>query len=88
MFIKSALLIRLCSVLYEAETMTHFENIAGIFLGTIWGRINPFQIKNEQKLPKMVYIIPNFFNLSSTFLWKFNENLNKNSKVTDAWKFS
>ena len=34
---------------------------AGIFLGLIWGRIMaPIQFKNEQKLPKMVYIIPNF----------------------------
>ena len=34
---------------------------AGIFLGLIWGRIlAPSQFKNEQKLPKIVYIIPNF----------------------------
>ena len=42
------------------------------------------QFKNEQKLPKMVYIIPNFLVIH------FGENLlkirNKNSKITDAWK--
>ena len=26
--------------------------------------------------------------LSSTFWWKFHENLNTNSKVTDAWKYA
>ena len=31
------------------------------FLGLIWGaNIGPFQLKNEQKLSKMVYVIPNF----------------------------
>ena len=34
---------------------------SGIFLGLIWGQISaPSQFKNEQKLPKFVYIIPNF----------------------------
>ena len=37
------------------------QGITGIFLGLIWGQIPaPSQLKNEQKLPKMVYIIPNF----------------------------
>ena len=32
-----------------------------IFIGLIWGRIPaPSKFKNEQKLPKMVYIVPNF----------------------------
>ena len=36
-------------------------HLVGIFLGLIWGRIlAPSQFKNEQKLPKMVYIILNF----------------------------
>ena len=31
------------------------------FVGLIWGRIlAPSQLNNEQKLAKMVYIIPNF----------------------------
>ena len=31
-----------------------------VFLGLIWGGIMaPSQFKNEQNLPKMVYIIPN-----------------------------
>ena len=37
----------------------------------------PFQLKNEQKLSKMMYIIPNFL------VQHFGENLNKNYKVTD-----
>ena len=42
-----------------------FENYkAGIFLGLIWGQISALsQFKNEQKLPKMVHIIPNFLYL-------------------------
>ena len=40
---------------------SHAETYAVIFLGLIWGRIlAPSKFKNEQKLPKMVYIIPNF----------------------------
>ena len=35
--------------------------ISWIFPGKIWGRIlAPSQFKNEQKLPKIVYIIPDF----------------------------
>ena len=36
--------------------------VTGIILGLIWGPIYsaPFQFKNEQKLHKMVYIIPIF----------------------------
>ena len=42
------------------------------FLGLIWGWIlAPFQIKNMQKLPKMVYIIPSFLVLH------FGENFMK-----------
>ena len=34
---------------------------SGIFLGHIWCQISAHsQLKNEQTLPKMVYIIPNF----------------------------
>ena len=45
---------------------------AGIFLGLIWDRVSaPSQFKNEQKLPKMVYIIPNFLVL------QFDENFMK-----------
>ena len=41
----------------------------GIFLGLIWGRITaPSKFKNEQKLPKVVFIIPNFLVL------RFGEN--------------
>ena len=44
----------------------------GIFLGLIWGQISaPSQFRNEQKLPKMVYIIPNFLVLH------FGENFMK-----------
>ena len=43
---------------------------SGIFLGRIWGCILvPSQLKNEQKLPKMVYINTNFLALY------FGENL-------------
>ena len=36
-----------------------FHNL-GIFLGLIWGGISALsQLRNKQKLPKMVYIIPN-----------------------------
>ena len=38
----------------------------------IWGQVMaPSQLKNEQKLPKMVYVIPNFFVLH------FGENFMK-----------
>ena len=43
--------------------MTHLTlpEFTGIFLGLIWGRIQaPSLFKNEQKLPKMVYIIPDY----------------------------
>ena len=37
------------------------QALTGIFLDLIWGWISaPSQFKNEQKLPKMVYIVPNF----------------------------
>ena len=40
-----------------------------IFLGLIWGRMStPSQFKIEQKLPKMVHIIPNYLVL------QFSEN--------------
>ena len=52
--------------------------IPGVFLGLVWGRIStPFQLKNEQKLHKMVYIIANFLVLH------FGDP-NKNSKVSDV----
>ena len=38
--------------------------IIGIFLGQFWGQITaPSQFKNEQKLPKMIYIIHFFLAL-------------------------
>ena len=45
--------------------------------------ISPIQIQKWGKPPKMVYIFH-----SSTFWWKLHKNLNKNCKVTDAWKGS
>ena len=38
-----------------------FEMMSESFLGLIWGRISdPSQLKDEQTISKMVYIIPNF----------------------------
>ena len=66
--------------------MFAYLDLPGIYLGLISGRIPaPSQFKNEQKLPKMVYIIPNFLVLH------FGENLMKiriKMPVTDAWKFA
>ena len=55
-------------------------NYSGIFLGLIWDQISaPSQFKNEQKLPKMVYIIPNFLVLH------FGENFMKIwTKIADT----
>ena len=48
-------------ILREIYTISWSAAWAGIFLGLIWGRISAStQFKNEQKLPKIVYIIPNF----------------------------
>ena len=63
--------------------------ISGIFLGLIWGRISaPSQLKNEQKLPKMAYIILNFLVLhfgenfmkirTKVAMLQMHENLHKN----------
>ena len=58
-----------------------------MLLGLIWGQISvPFQFKNEQKLPKMVYIILNFVGLHfcenvmkiRTKIPKMHEKLQKN----------
>ena len=47
--------------------------ILGIFLGLIWGgTVAPPHFKNKQTLPKIAYIIPNFFVLHS------GENFMKN----------
>ena len=47
----------------------------GIFLGLIWG---PVPIKNQHKLPKMVYIIPNFLGLHfGEYFLKFRIKLAK-----------
>ena len=47
----------------------------GFFLGLIWGRISaPTQFEIEQKLPKMMYSIPNFLVLY------FGENFMKIQK--------
>ena len=55
---------------------------SGIFLGLISGRMtDPSQLKNQQKLHKMVYIITNFIDLH------FHKNF-MNTKATDAWKFA
>ena len=48
------------------------QQLSGIFLGLIWGRISaPSQFKNEQKLPKAMYIIIPFLVLH------FSENFIK-----------
>ena len=63
--------------------------LTGIFLGLICGRISaPSQIKNCAKLPKIVYIIPNFLVLhfGKNFMnirtkiakLQMHENLDKN----------
>ena len=50
-------------------------DVSGIFLSLTWGQISaPSQLKNEQKLPKMVYIIPNFLVLH------FGENFMKSKQ--------
>ena len=47
-------------------------SFSGIFLDLIWGRTSaPSQLKNEQKLHKMVYIFPNYLVLH------FGENFMK-----------
>ena len=60
---------------------------SGIFLGLILGRITALpQFKNEQKIPKMVYIIPNFpvlqfgknfTKIQTKIAVKMDENLHK-----------
>ena len=52
----------------------------GIFLSLIWGRIlAPFRFKSKQKLPKRVYIIPDFLVLH------FGENFMKiQTKVAET----
>ena len=54
---------------------------SGIFLGLICGRISALsQLKKEQKLPKVVYIIPNFLVLH------FGENFMKiRTKIPQLW---
>ena len=73
------------SMCFQTETKYLKYSITGnpfnsgsvIFLGLIWGRIStPSQFKNEQKLPKFLVL-------------HFGENfMNKNRKVTDAYKFA
>ena len=54
------------------QLVFYILNNAEIFLGLIWGRLMASsQFKNEQKLPKMVYIIHNFLVLH------FGENFMK-----------
>ena len=53
---------------------------AGIFLGLIWA----FPIQKWAKTSENGVYHSQL--LSSTFWWKFHENPNKKSKVTDAWK--
>ena len=78
--------------------------IAGIFLGLIWVQISaPSLIKNEQKLPKMVYSISNILALhcGEKFIkirtkiakLQMHENLHKNVNekmfsFTFLYKFS
>ena len=59
--------------IWNLPSNMEFENyMTGIFLCLIWGQISaPSQLKNEQKLPKMVHIIPNFLYLH------FGENFMK-----------
>ena len=65
------------------------QALTGIFLDLIWGQISSSsQFKNEQKLPKMVYIILNFlvlhFGENFMKIWtkipklQIYENLHKN----------
>ena len=52
-----------------------FNSRSGIFLGLIWGRISALsQLRKKQKLPKMVYIIPDFLVLH------FGENFIKSEQ--------
>ena len=56
----------------RAAEINHQNQESEIFLGLIWGRISfPSQLKNEQKLLKMVYINTNFLVLH------FGENFMK-----------
>ena len=76
-----------------AQVTPHSDcEIPGIFLVLIWGRISALsQLKNEQKLSKMVYIIPNFmvlhFGENSTKIrtkiakLQMHENLHENVKT-------
>ena len=62
--------------------------LEGIFLGMIWDRITvPSKFKNEQKLPKMVYIIPNFLGLhvGENFM-KIRSKLRKLAKCDNLHK--
>ena len=75
---------------YSLFSIYHFHLCSGIFLSLIWGQILAFsQFKNEQNLPKMVYIIPHFFlvlHFGENFLKirtkiakiQIHENLHKN----------
>ena len=74
-FILAKFRFRLKPIRNFPNLQNWFNNLskAGIFLGLILvPNISPFtQLKNEQKLPKMVYIIPNFLVLH------FGENFMK-----------
>ena len=74
-------------VIHASSRVWHRSS--GIFLGLIWGQIwASSQFKNEQKLPKMVLIIPNFLVLhcgeNLMKIWtkiaklQIHENLHKN----------
>ena len=66
------ILVNLLRVGYQVHFVHCTSTHAGISLGLIWSQITtPYISKNEQKLSKMVFIIPNFLVLH------FGENFMK-----------
>ena len=63
-----------------------------IFLGLFWRRISaPSQLKNKQKLPKMVYIIPNclilLFGDDCMKIWTKIAKLQMHENVLKKWEW-
>ena len=95
-----SLMVPVCVILREVKQTFIYRVIPSL----IWGRISvPSQFKNEQKLAKMVYIIPNFLVLhfGGNFMkieakiakLQIHENLHKNVNenmfsFTFLYKFS
>ena len=76
---NSNFLARLCSQTCLITSCRDFPRL-------IWGQINaPSQLKNEQKLPKMVYIIPNYlllhFGENFMEIWSKIQNLQMHEKL-------